>query len=58
MQPFANLDKRIRGNRMKHKFDLTDTRARNFLNREMQKKEEDRDPKLITRLRKVLGLGD
>ncbi len=54
MQPFANLDKRVRGTRVKHKFDLTRLRAQKFLNMELAKDEGKRDPKLLERLMKVL----
>ena len=56
MQPFANLDKRLRGSRVMSKFDLTHKRARKFLDSELAKDEEKRDPKLLERLKKVLGI--
>ena len=36
-QPFANLDLRLRGNRIVHKFDLTKGRAKKLLEREKEK---------------------
>jgi hypothetical protein len=62
MQPFVNFDKRLRGNkvgqplRVFHKFDLTPKRAQNFLDKELSKPENGRNPKLLERLLNVLGV--
>jgi len=55
MQPYANLDKRVRWNRrMFHKFDLTPKRAQRMLDNELIKKEDKRDGGLIASLTKLL----
>ena len=58
MLPFSNLDKRLRGKplRTMSKFDLTHKRAQKFLDSELAKSEEKRNPELLEKLKKVLGI--
>jgi len=55
MQPFANLNKRLRGTSVYHKFDLTRKRAQRLYNEE--KDREEPNIGLLGRLRAFLGIG-